>query len=440
MSNRVRKIISDKIGQIRGMSLRAKSARAAMTLGVGTSVERGLRLVRNMILARILAPDQFGLMAIVMVAVSVFEAFTEVGVKQSVIQNKQGADPEYLNVAWWFQAIRGLGLFGIAFFLAPWISSFYDKPELLRLLRVSFLAMVFRGLVSPRMFVLEKEYKFGRAVLLTQGSGIFGTLVAVVLAFMMRNVWALVAGSVAEFAFMCVLSYLLVPFKPTLKIHRGYLSELFGFTRGMFGLPILTMVSLKTDALLLGKLVPAVQLGMYTLAYGLAEQPAWLFHQIIGRILLPAFAEDQDNNQILRSRVRKIAKATFVFGVPLVALAAIWAGPLLSLIYGRRYTTVAMPFRILCVTMFVRIQAQILVTIYLAIGKPHLYRRIAAVLAILVVCLMYPGIRLFGLEGAAGVLLLSNTVALCMQVIWMRGTIGLRFQNYAFFWRRGTTP
>src|SRR4030042_3650986 len=106
-----------------------------MALAVGTVVERGLRFVRYVILTRILAPDQFGLMAIVMVAASAFDALTEVGIKQSVIQNKRGADPEYLNVAWWFQAVRGLGLFSVAFLAAPWISSFYERPELSRLLR-----------------------------------------------------------------------------------------------------------------------------------------------------------------------------------------------------------------------------------------------------------------------------------------------------------------
>ena len=106
-----------------------------LALGVGVLAGRGSRLIRNMVLARLLVPEAFGTMAIIMMAAMALEAVTEVGVKQSVIQNKCGADPDYLNVAWWFQAIRGALLFALAFLAAPWVSAFYDRPELLRLLQ-----------------------------------------------------------------------------------------------------------------------------------------------------------------------------------------------------------------------------------------------------------------------------------------------------------------
>jgi lipopolysaccharide exporter len=434
LSNLIRKIISDQIVRIKGTDLKAKSARAAMALGLGTVVERGLRLVRNMILARLLAPDQFGLMAIVMVAASVFEAFVEIGVRQSVIQNKGGADPEYLNVAWWFQAIRGLGLFAIALLAAPLISSFYGNPELLRLVQVAVLAILFRGLISPRAYVLEKEYRFGWVVFLVQGSGVLGTVTAVVLAFIIKNVWALVIGFVAEFAIMCVLSYVIVPFKPSFKMHRKHMGELFKFARGMFGLPILTIFAVRTDVVVLGKVVLPEQLGMYALAAALAGQPGELFTRVVGRVLFPAFAEKQDNKQALCRAVLRMTRATVVFGVPLIAVVAIFAGPILSFVYTPKYAVVAVPFRIMCATMFVGIQRHILGTMYLAIGRPHLHRRFVGVLAILIACLIYPGIAVFGLVGAATVLLLANAVAVFMQVVCMRRVIGLRFREYAFCW------
>ena len=93
-----RRTISDRITQLKGDSLKAKGFRSMMVLGVGTAAERGLKFVRYMILARILAPSQFGLMAIVMTVATMFDAFTQVGIKQSVIQNKCGAEPDYMNV------------------------------------------------------------------------------------------------------------------------------------------------------------------------------------------------------------------------------------------------------------------------------------------------------------------------------------------------------
>lgn len=421
------------------VSTKTKAMRGVAALITGTTVGRGLRFVRNMILVRLLAEELFGVMGIVMAATVAFESLSEVGVQQSIIQNKNGDDPEYMNIAWWFQFIRGSVLFLVGLLAAPWIGSFYGNPEISRLLKVAFVALLFRGLVSPRTYVLEKEYRFSLLMLIVQGSSILGTIATIVLAYMTKNVWALIIGYVVEAAAMCFISYVLVPFRPTLKINRDYLAELLKFARGMFGLPFLTMVIWQTDVFMLGKLLPAAQLGllgMYVMAVRLAEQPAWAFGQVFGRVLLPVFAEGQDSGEMLRRRVLRIIKITLMVSVPLVAIVAVGAKPIISLVYTPKYAVVAIPFAILCVTMFVKSQAMILVTICLAVGKPHLQRRYAIFLATCVICLMYPGITLFGVTGAAGVLLLSNIVAICLQVVWVGKIVDLRFRDYVFWLRR----
>ena len=145
----------------------------------------------------------------------------------------------------------------------------------------------------------------------------------------------------------------------------------------------------------------------------------------------------QDSKEALRCNTLKLIRATFLLGVPLFALLAILGKPILSLVYGSKYSAVAVTFGIMCFVMLFRIQGVLLASVCFAIGKPHLTRRFTILLALLVVCLTYPGIMLFGIAGAAGVLLLSNILAVCLQVVWMRSTIGLRFQDYVFSWRRG---
>jgi len=419
-----------RIGQLLSTTLKARSARSVGALGVGTVAGRGTRLIRNMVLARLLAPDQFGLMAIVMVATMAFEAFTEVGVKQSVIQNKRGAEPDYLNVAWWMQAVRGLGLFLIAVIAAPWISSFYGKPDLLKLLQFSFLAIPFRGFVSPRAYVLEKEYKFGQAVFLTQGSAIIGTITTIALAFIIRNVWALVIGFVAESAILCLASYLLVPFMPRFKISREHLGELMKFGRGIFGLPVLAMVSFQADVLVLGKLVPNEQLGLYSLVANLACLPIDLFSQIIAPVLLPAFAQKQDDKNSLSRGVLQITHWTALMSIPVVTFMACCASGILLLAYGEKYVAAAIPFGVLSLHILARTEGAILGTTYLAVGRPHLHRRFVTLRAVIIVGLIYPAVLHFGLAGAAAVVVLGNFAALVMQVFWCQRIIDLKFGDY----------
>jgi len=413
-----------------GNTLKAKSTRGVTALSVGNVVERGMRGARNMILARIIAPDDFGAMAIVLVTTMAFEAFAEVGVKQAVIQNKRGNEREYLNVAWWFQSLRGLGLFAIAILVAPYISSFFEKPQLLSLFQISFLSILFRGFLSPRLYVLEKEYKFGKAVLLVQGSGVLGTVITIVAAFMIRNVWALVIGFVAEAAMLCLFSYILVPFLPRFRIDRECLRELMKFARGMFGLPILAMLSFQIDVMVLGKLVSDKDLGMYFLAISLVNIPMDFFSRVVGPILLPTFAENQSDKAAVRTIVLKITKVVAILALPFTAFLAVCASSVLSVAYGLQYAAAAVPFMFLCARVSIRAQNIVLAQLYLGLGRPYLLRRFNIIRIVVLVSLIYPGVLFFGLSGAAAVVLLGGFAALCFQILQARRVAEFKFSSY----------
>jgi len=139
--------------KFRGDSLKARCARSSVVLGIGAFIAKLLGFGSKVVLTRLLIPEAMGLMVLILSLTQLFGVLSEVGIKQSVIQNKSGARPEYLNMAWWFQSIRGVGLYAVAFILSPWICQFYfDKPELLTLhskaeivtmVRAAFLVFVF---------------------------------------------------------------------------------------------------------------------------------------------------------------------------------------------------------------------------------------------------------------------------------------------------------
>jgi O-antigen/teichoic acid export membrane protein len=429
-SDAIYKTILNKIGRLKGTDIKAKSARAVMALSIGTFAGRGMRFIRNMILARILAPDQIGIMAIIMSFAIALDALTEVGVKQSIIQNKQGADSRYLNVAWWMQVVRALCLYGIAVLSAPLISSFYNNPELLPLLRVAFIAIALKGFVSPRAHVLEKKYEFGKAVFLIQGSAILGAIISIGLAWVMRNVWALVVGFVAETAILCILSFILVPFMPKFEIDRNSLVELMKYARRMFGLPVLVMLSYQAPNIVLGKVISMDQLGLYSLAVLFTFLPNDLFARIVSPVLLPAFSEKQDNKKALCRGLLQTTKLTAIFAIPLVAFVACCAGELLLVAYGPRYVAMTIPLTVLSLNIIARNEAMILSGIYLATGRPHLQRRFAIVRAIAIIGLIYPAAVRFGPLGVVVVIVFSNLSVLLMQVSKARKLMGLEFKQY----------
>src|SRR5262245_48958966 len=128
-----------------GESLEIKAARGSMWLAAGGAVEQGLRFLRNILLARMLAPEACGVMAIILAANHAFETITEIGIQTAIIQNPRGQERTYLNGAWWLSMSRAVGLYALACLGAPWLAEFYQNPALLPLLRVAFLSILFKG-------------------------------------------------------------------------------------------------------------------------------------------------------------------------------------------------------------------------------------------------------------------------------------------------------
>ena len=444
----MKKKISAIADQFRGDNLKARCARSSIVLGIGVFIAKFLGFGSKVVLARLLVPQEMGLMVMIISLTALFEVLTEIGIKQSVIQHKNGADPGYLNMAWWFQSLRAIGLYAVAFVVAPWLCEFYfsSRPEVLTrysmlelttLVRVAFLSILFNGFVSPRAHVLEKKFKFGRAVVITQGGFALGAIVTIILAFLIRNVWAIVIGFAATGFTRCLMSYVLCPFIPRFTYDRESFQGLYRFARGMLGLPVLTYIAFNIDVLVAGKLVSTSLVGFYGMALVLARAPQDLFSRIISPILMPAFAEKQNDKEALCRAVLKITKVTALLVIPPTALAIICSRAILTFVYPPEYAAVAVAFGLLCVYVLFLIQGTVLATVFFGIGQPGKHRAFVGLRALILAALIYPGIKFFGLTGAAGTVLLANFAAMCVQVAVIRKAIGLSIYDYAISWAPG---
>lgn len=411
-------------------NLLGRCMRGGSVLSAGSLVENIFRFIRNIILARLLAPEAFGLMATVMAAVAAMEAFAEVGLKQSVIQNKNGAANDFLCIIWWLSVIRGLILYLIAYFASPWLCSFYGNSELLNILRVGFTVLLFTGLINPKLYVLEKEFRFSRWVLIMQGSGVLGTLAAILLAFFLHNVWALVLGYVLEAVLRCLLSFILNPFLPKIIINRAYLTDILDYSRRIFGLPILTMLFFQTDVFVIGKVLTLNKLGLYTLARDLAIMPNTFLTKIIQPLVLPAFSELQDDKEKLKHALLTVTRVIATFGIPFIAFMIVFSKPILTVIYGIQYASVFVPFSIFCIYALVFLCSTFIMNIFLAIGKPDLQRTASLFRTILFIIIIYPATKGFGLTGSSCAMLLAMCSSLTLQIIYLNRLINISIYEY----------
>ena len=424
-------MIPEKIQNlINSKDLKGKFTRGGLILSGGVFLENALRFLRNIILTRILAPEYFGLMATIMAIIAAFQSFTEVGVRQSVIQNAQGSTSKYLNVAWWFSSLRGFILFIIAYLTAPLVCEFYNTPELLHPLRITYIIIIFHGIESPRIHSLEKELSYKRWVIIKQGAAFIGVFTTIITSFIYNNIWPLVIGFTTEYFLSVFLSYLIVPFRPSLKIDKESLTSLIKYAKGMLGLPIFTALFQRIDVFAIGKLLTMADLGLYSIAQALAYAPNMIFAKIVRPLILPVFSKLQNDQKALRDSIIKFSRIISMITLPLVAYLIIYSKQLLSLLYGAKYGEVWLPFSILMFYVETMFYSVIFMQLYFALGRPGIQRTFAMVRFAIGAVLIYPAVISFGLSGAAFTIFISMFVLTIFQIVWTRKLI--KFSVFEF--------
>jgi O-antigen/teichoic acid export membrane protein len=404
-------------------SFRSRIARGGAILTAAVGFERAMRLARSVALAKLIAPADMGLVTLCAVVLTVFETAGEAGIRLSVIQNKQGDEPGFLNAAWWFQSLRGLGLTILGVLLAGVIAGFLNKPELTSLLRAAFLAVAFNAMVSPASFLLEKHLRFGRYVILNQGTMLLGTALTVTLAVWMRNAWPMIIGVAAEGMIKLILSFVMCPFTPYFPIDRQALGKLFAFARGLMGMPLLSLAALYADVLVLGRMVSIAEVGFYGMAAMLTRIPRDIAMQIVGKLLLPAFSARQEHTESLSMGLMLSSRWMTLATAPLAVFFAVWASPILVLASRPEYAAAAGAFAVLAGAVFFRAHGVILWNFYIAAAQLKQNRTFTIVRVVIIAALIVPLVKGYGMAGAAWAVLLGEAAGFILQVAGLRRRI-----------------
>lgn len=428
------------IGRIKeylnGASLQALAFRGSFWLSSGNGVDYGLRFLRNIILARLLVPESFGLMAIILAVNGLIMSFSYIGIKEAIIQSSDGEDETYLNGAWWLSFVRSLVLFAVAMVAVRPITHFYSIQQYALMFRISFLALIFNGASSAGLFVAQKKMNFKKMVIVSNGGGAIGVLTAIGLSFWLHSVWALVIGYVADAAWRCLFSYIICPFIPGLRFRKEYITALLAYAGGIFGLPILMFIYKQTGTFFIGKMLSQGQLGLYNLAAKLAQMPVDITTTLVSAILLPIFAARKNDTAWISRSIIKATRFIVILGTPIALFAALYAKDILTIIYGGRYSSVALPFGLMSVSTLLRVASTPLSIVFFAIGRPQQDRFFLAVRAAMLVLAIYPAIKWFSLTGAAAAGTVAEIGGFLLLVKRLKDYVGLNLREYVSIYVR----
>ena len=320
-----------------GLGARALRSSAFALLGHGGS--QLLRLASNLILTRLLFPEAFGMMALVQVFMTGLMMFSDLGITPAILQSRRGDDQDFLNTAWSIQVVRGFALWFGAGLLALPVAAFYAAPPLAQLLPVAALSLVILGFTPTRAESANRHLRLGRVTLIDLATQLIGIAAAVVLALLLRSVWALVwSGLVSALAQVILYDLFLPGPRNRFRFERRAAKELIGFGKWIFLSTLAGFLYLQGDKLILGRFLSLDLLGIYNIGFFLASFPVLLGLALVRKIMIPLYRERPPGESAENFRkFRQLRLALSAGLLALLAALALGGDWLVGLLYDPRY-------------------------------------------------------------------------------------------------------
>jgi len=363
-------------------------------------MEKVFGIVRLIIIARFISPNNFGLMGIALLTMSTLNTFSQTGFQQALIQ-KKGRIKKYLDSTWTFLIFRGIILFLILYFLAPYAATFFAAPEARLIIRVIALATLFSGFNNVGIIFFQKKLEFNKHFFYKLSGTLADFVVAVALAIILKNVWALVFGLLAGNFVRLIASYLLHPYRPKISFDFKNIAPLFHFGKWILGSSILIFLITQGDDIFLGKMLGVTALGFYQMAYKISNMPATEYSHLIATVMLPAYSKIQNNLLKLKEAYLQVLQLTTFLAVPIAGGIFVLAPEFVRIFLSGKWMPIVPVMQVLAIYGLLRAIGATTGVVFVSQGKPELRTKIQFVALIILAILIYPLTQRFGMVGTA---------------------------------------
>lgn len=399
-------------------------ARGAVWMVLFKFVERGLGLISTLILARLLTPGDFGIVAMALSFIAIAELLSAFGFDVAIIQNVSATKADY-NSAWTCNVLLGLSITLLMVAAAQPIASFYNRPELFWVVTALAFGPLLGGLENIGIVAFRKELDFRREFRFQVTRKFLGFVVVVPLAFALRSYWALVAGILFAKSAGTTISYLMHPFRPRLSLSR--FKELFVFSRWLLLNNLVSFFKERSSDFFLGRLAGAVPLGTYNVAYELSNLPTTEISAPINRALLPGFAK-LDSPEKMASAYANALGLLALLALPAAACIFSLAPYIVAVLLGKKWLDAIPLMQILAFNGALLLFHSSMCSVLFARGFPARVTASNGVFAFTLIVLLAVFLLLLpelGVQGAAYASLTTSLICTPLYLWQMRRCLGV---------------
>lgn len=410
-----------------GETISQQAIRGGVWVGALRIVDRVFGLIRMIVLARLLAPHDFGLMGIVLLAMSALERFSFTGFSTALVQ-KKGNIEEFLDTAWTTELIRGIVLCGVLFVSAPMVATFFNVPEIIAIIHVVAFTELIKGFTNIGVVYFRKELEFNKQFVYTLSGTVADVVVAISAALILRSVWALVFGLLAGSLMRCGMSYIIHPYKPKIEINWEKFKELFKYGKWVLGYMVVILLATQGDSAFLGKVLGITALGFYQMAYRISAFAKTEIAASISMVTFPSLSKLQENIPKLQEGFLRSLEVTTCISLLICGGILLLGSDFTRIFLGEKWMPMVQALRIMAVGGFVGAIVRIIDPLFGAAGRPDLtfwmYLSQFGVMA----AVIFPLTMNFGLLGTAMAVLIG--VSVTIPIWWYKAAKIIEVTNY----------
>ncbi|NOT22227.1 MAG: oligosaccharide flippase family protein [Nitrospiraceae bacterium] len=414
--------------------LRRRILQAGGWAGAGFVLDKIVAAIQLMVVARLLTPADFGVMAASATIVLAFMTISEVGLEAALIA-KAKVDREDLSVAWTIALVRGAAMAACLWAAAEMIGQAMQMPQLASLLRVHAWLLVLQGLQSPAMAIVLKNLDLRRRVTLELVRRVIEAGTVITLALWFRNVWALLLGQMLGMCVGSLLSFWVAPFRPRLSLDRPARNYFMHYGKQVNLTTLCIFGVMSGGELVIGRILGQEALGFYQIALAIPLLLGVRATVLIHQISMPTYALLRgDRLGVARVFELQMGLVGLIF-IPLSASIAVLAPVIVPLAFGSQWLDIVDPLRLLCVYAVCAGYSSVMTALHYGANRPDLQMKSWGAQFVFYALVIVPLTIGYGLTGAATALVVSYVVGVLLQSIGTRTLIGSA--SRAAFWSIG---
>lgn len=382
-----------------GATLATKAARGVLWTGGGQILRQVMQIAGQLILARLLVPDDFGLLGMALVFIGIGQLLADFGIGSAIVQSRE-LGPKVLSTCFWLNLAVGAVLMLLVLACAPLIARFYARPDLLPLVAVLSLNLLLSAMQTVPMGLLYRDMRFAELARAQVLGTLGAALVAIGMAWAGFGAWALIAQPLAGTSLMLLVAWRATGWLPRLECSYNEARPLMRFSMALLGTNLVGYANRNVDGLLIGRFLGAGPLGVYSLAIQIMLFPLQQVSGVIVRVLFPTLAQIQDDVPRLCSAYLK-AVATIVFiTFPLMGGLFALADDFVLAVFGPNWAQMAPILKVLCWVGMMQSVGTTMGVIYLAVGRTDIALRVTLVVSPILIAGMAAGLH-WGILGVA---------------------------------------